>query len=304
MQSFDLAADAINVVALLAHDVQRTPSSHPGWLTAPGSGAMTPGGCKFGVPSAQGHEFLLTGKAYVNGHWTFRRDCADLISARGGTTAPDSRRTVTLFVFGDLSGKVVVDPKNSLSQKALFVIEQREEGNHIHVVDADGFSSLLDGGSAVCLDLYRDRHLIGVRSRDAALAPAWIGTQLSVDLTRTTPKLIAIRNQLVTAMRNIDTTVFERGARMPLFDATWRSKNGQIMYVARIVDLNLPDPTGAVVRSLGRCDSDRKAIGKFGISEHQIGPVLIIDRAPTAEWRARADKMKVHLTWPERFPRG
>jgi len=259
--------------------------------------------CKYGVTGLKGHDVLLTGKAYINDSWTYRKDLVEPLRSRGATIAFRERRSASLFVFGDLSGKVTLDPANGLSQKALYVIGQRLAGNHAHVVDSSGLSSLMDGGTAMCLDLYTDRPVIGVRRSDYDAKPALIGTRLDVVWGLERTAISVIRSGLVNAMTSGGTTVFRPGPRMPTFDAAWRSKDKTVMYVARIVVLDVPEPVGAVFRGLARCSNDRAAIVAHGIAkERQIRPVLIIDREPKPEWMNKADKLDVHLTWPRRFP--
>lgn len=95
---------------------------------------------------------LFTGRTYVDGVHEFKPDLQRSIVAQGGRVAPDRNRAMTLLVWGDLSTQLVVDPVFARSQKVVFVDTQRGSGNHICLVDSAGFSLLLKGVAAPCLE--------------------------------------------------------------------------------------------------------------------------------------------------------
>ena len=95
---------------------------------------------------------MFTGKTLVDGEWVFRKDCFARSQTLGATCQNSFSRKVTLVVHGELAGNVK-DMDRGLSRKLLAVLDSRTKGQHIHVVDAAGYSDLLSGAPARCRDL-------------------------------------------------------------------------------------------------------------------------------------------------------
>ncbi|MER5480833.1 hypothetical protein ABT026_28230 [Streptomyces sp. NPDC002734] len=95
---------------------------------------------------------MFTGKTLIDGVWTVRKDCMARSRHLGARCLESFSRSVTLVVHGELAGNVK-DADRGLSQKLLRVIQERKSGQHVHVVDAAGFSDLLFEAPAKCRDL-------------------------------------------------------------------------------------------------------------------------------------------------------
>lgn len=95
---------------------------------------------------------MFTGKTLVDGEWVVRKNCFVQSQRLGATCQNSFSRKVTLVVHGELAGNVK-DMDRLLSRKLLAVLDSRQEGRHIHVVDAAGYSDLLFGAPARCRDL-------------------------------------------------------------------------------------------------------------------------------------------------------
>ena len=113
-------------------------------------------GCGRGVDRIAGHAFLLSGRTPIDGVWTIKRDIGKLLSSAGGRHATHTTSRFDVLVLGDLENSPVLEPENSLGQKAIYVFDRRQNGSHIHVVDGNGLSRLLRGELAPCLDLVRN----------------------------------------------------------------------------------------------------------------------------------------------------
>lgn len=122
-----------------------------------------PAPCTGWIRELRGHIVMFTGKTLVDGEWVFRKDCRSRSESLGAICQDSFSRKVTLVVHGELAGNVK-DADHGLSQKLLKVIESRRLGQHIHVVDAAGFSDLLFGAPARC------RHL-KMRGSQVAVLP-------------------------------------------------------------------------------------------------------------------------------------
>ena len=274
---------------------------------------------------------LFTGKTYVHGEHVFKPELRMMVTNRGATNAPDRSRGVTLLVVGDLDGQIIVDPINQRSQKVVFVDVQRRVGNHICVVDDTGFTALLDGYSARCLET----RLVGGEpghevievsvtpvsdDSDSDLAPV-LGvpisphglphhqdTRLHVDLThldRATAAHEEVIERLKAHLVISGVTVRSPGPGMPLFDAGWTDPLDESrLFIAEVKSL-----TGAV-----EAQQIRLGLGQVLDYSHSIRcgsagqgltvvPALVLQREPAEErWASLALSLGVVLTWPPNFP--
>lgn len=109
------------------------------------------------IARVSGTTFVLSGKTYLNGVWETKDHCRRLIEEKGGVVKIDESLKMDVLVFGDLHNSPVLDRRNGMSEKVLFVFDQRSgrANKHIHVIDGLGLHALLSDRSAVCLDLQR-----------------------------------------------------------------------------------------------------------------------------------------------------
>ncbi|GBQ02388.1 hypothetical protein SSP531S_38470 [Streptomyces spongiicola] len=113
--------------------------------------------CGGTVHRLQGRTVCFTGRVLVKGEWTVRTRCAERARELQAIPKTDFSRKVTLVVYGDLASKVVTDDRRAYSSTLVRAEAERRRGRHVCVVDADGFSKLLDGRPAPCLELRRAR---------------------------------------------------------------------------------------------------------------------------------------------------
>lgn len=111
--------------------------------------------CGGEVHSLKGQTICFTGRVLVNGVWTVREKCAERAKDHGATAKRDFSRKVTLVVYGDLASKVVTDTRRAYSGTLVEAERQCRQGQHVCVVDGDGFSQLIAHRSAPCLELRR-----------------------------------------------------------------------------------------------------------------------------------------------------
>jgi hypothetical protein len=111
---------------------------------------MTTIRCDGWVRSLHGQTLAFTGKVLIDGTWTLREDCAASAMTRGAVDwKADFSRKVALLVHGDLARQVVTDDARRYSKKLVRAAWERDRGYHVCVVDADGFSGLLNRTSAL-----------------------------------------------------------------------------------------------------------------------------------------------------------
>lgn len=297
-------------------------------------------GCAEGVETIRGQEFLFTGKVYVDGKWETRDACIAMLASRHSWAVPTARESVDVLVFGDLVGSKTVDEKNGHDQKAHFAFAERLADHHVHVVDGFGFTSLLNGGSAKCLDLVKDSPFAPLRvitdnpvpvKRPVAAAvgsvrvptPAAATIQLfglesstsRPEVQQTASKVKSgpvdwdlwtreqVRRQLITAMRSIGVVVHDPGPGVPRFAGVWRNKNTPgAAFVAEIhVVGNVQDEP--VQDGLDRLLDYVRRVPNQARASDTLMPVLVLEHEPLdRDWVGRARDLGVHLTWPAKFP--
>ncbi|MEV5341017.1 hypothetical protein AB0K93_21465 [Streptomyces sp. NPDC052676] len=109
--------------------------------------------CAGTVRGLKSQTICFTGRVLVDGAWTVRTDCAKRAGQHGAIPKTHFSRKVTLVVYGDLASKVVTDDRRAHSSTLVDAEAERSRGRHVCVVDTDGFSKLLKGRPASCLEL-------------------------------------------------------------------------------------------------------------------------------------------------------
>lgn len=287
--------------------------------------------CDGTIRTLHAQHVLFTGKTYVHGEHVFKPELRRMVRNCGATDAPDRSRRVTLLVVGDLDGQVIVDPINHRSQKLVFVDEQRRLGNHICVVDDTGFTALLDGYSARCLETRliggeRGHEVIEVslppalQDSDAGLTPV-LGvpisphglphhqdTRLQVDLThldRATAAHEEILDQLDKHLAISGVTVRSPSPGMPLFDAGWADPlDESTLFIAEVKSLTGTVEAQQIRLGLGQVLDYSHSIWSDAAGQGlTIVPALVLQREPAEKrWASLARSLGVVLTWPPNFP--
>ena len=271
--------------------------------------------CTGTVRGLKGQTICFTGCVLVDGMWSVRTDCAKRAGQLGAIPKTDFSRKVTLVVYGDLASKVVTDDRRAYSSTLVDAEAERSRGRHVCVVDADGFSKLLKGRPAPCLELTR-AGAGRVRPVAAATTEGRIlgrplrvrrtGRRLSGDLTldlsrldKATTAHEATIGALIAHLsrQDIEACTYAPGA--PEFDAGW--SRGDEVFVAEIKSL-----TGA-----REGQQIRLGIGQILDYTHQlrtafpstvIRPILVLEKPPSdARWAALAGNVGLRLTWAPGF---
>ncbi|MEV0927830.1 hypothetical protein AB0I99_22335 [Streptomyces spongiicola] len=283
--------------------------------------------CGGTVHRLQGRTVCFTGRVLVKGEWTVRTRCAERARELQAIPKTDFSRKVTLVVYGDLASKVVTDDRRAYSSTLVRAEAERRRGRHVCVVDADGFSKLLDGRPAPCLELRRartgrvrpvaataserrvrpvaatasERRVLGGPLRVRRTGRRTVG-DLTLDLSRL-DEGTAVHEATVGALirhlsrQGIDACGHAPGG--PEFDAGWL--RGEDVFIAEVKSL-----TGA------REDQQiRLGVGQVLDYAHQLRtayprtvthPVLVLERRPSAaRWTTLADSIGLRLTWAPDF---
>ena len=273
--------------------------------------------CRGTVARLSGHTICFTGHVLVDGEPTVRSRCAELAQRdRTVVVKSDFSRKVTLVVYGDLASKVVTDSRRAYSSTLVDADASRNDGRHVCVVDADGFSRLLKGRPAACLELRRST---SGRVRPVAATPAGseiLGDPLRVRSPGRHPavELTLDMNRLDEATTAHEATVGALAAHLsgqglhvhapapgaPAFDAGW--SRGADVFSAEIKSL-----TGA------REDQQiRLGIGQVLDYAHQLRTshpdqrlhaVLVLEKRPAdPRWSPLTRSVGIRLTWAPDFP--
>ncbi|GHD90129.1 hypothetical protein GCM10010508_33620 [Streptomyces naganishii JCM 4654] len=248
---------------------------------------------------------MFTGKTLVDGEWVFRKDCISRAGTLGAACQDSFSKRVTLVVHGELAGNVK-DTDRGLSRKLLKVIESRRAGQHIHVVDAAGFSDLLFGAPARCRDLKMQGDQVtvlpevgdgilggpfdrlGLRNRRISQLEAHI-------FGRGTPRHERLLTSLVNQVAG-RTHLEVRGParRAPQFDLGW--VDGPTAYGAWVASPESPngeglDPLEEAARQIGRSLRSIR-------SQTQLRPLMALDNSVDISSRLRqtAKSAGVHVS--------
>ena len=275
------------------------------------------GPCDGWVGSLQGQTLAFTGKVLVDGYRTLREDCAAMamaLGARGWKT--DFSRKVTLLVHGDLASQVVTDLPRNYSKKLVRASWERDRGFHVCVIDAAGFSDLLDGFPARCRELHpvdRDSGKVLVLQQTGdgilggPLSPHEIPrrdhdffVQDLGALDRGTEVHEATVSALIEHLRGEGVEVRSHARRAPQFDAGW-CRDG-IAYVAEVKSLTGASEVQQIRLGLGQILDYTHQLEQrptFG----EVQPVLVLDKQPSdSRWESLFSSLGVVLTWGRTFP--
>jgi hypothetical protein len=272
--------------------------------------------CEGEIRGLKGQTICFTGQVLVDGVWTVRTRCADKVEQYGATSKTDFSQKVTLVVYGDLTSKVVTDDRRAYSRTLVDAEAQRRRGLHVCVVDADGFSKLLKGHSAPCLELRKaatGRVLPVGRSESEAgilggpLLPQRIGRRIPVDLTLDLSLLDkgrAAHESTVAALiahlsgQALKARTHAPGA--PEFDAGW--SNGRDVFVAEVKSLTGAREDQQIRLGIGQV-LDYTYQLRSAHPGRRIRPVLVLEKRPTdaRRWTALSRGIDIRLTWAPQF---
>jgi BRCT domain type II-containing protein len=114
--------------------------------------------CTGWIESLRGESVLFTGKTHVDGEHVERRHLRQRTLTVGGHLAPDQSAYVTVLVCGEMWSGPLTDPHRRYSRKLVYFEDlMRKTGQHIHVIDGNGFGNLMKGRPARCHDLLAPR---------------------------------------------------------------------------------------------------------------------------------------------------
>ncbi|MGW6716019.1 hypothetical protein ACWF9X_07115 [Streptomyces globisporus] len=271
--------------------------------------------CRGTVHRLDGRTICFTGRVLVDGQWRVRTYCAERAGQRGATSKSDFSRKVTLVVYGDLASKVVTDDRRAYSSTLVNAEAERSRGRHVCVVDGDGFSKLLRGRPAPCLELRRAR-TGRVRPVPAATTEARVlggplrvrrtGRRVSGDLTLDLSRLdeaTAAHEATVGALiahlsrQGIEACTYGPGA--PEFDAGW--SRGEDIFVAEVKSLTGAREDQQIRLGVGQILDYAQQL-RSSFPSTVVHPVLVLEKRPSAaRWTALADGVGLHLTWGPDF---
>lgn len=291
---------------------------------------MEDDGCP-GVGSLSGQLVLYTGRTFVGGIRTDRVVCARMASTHGARQAPNMSRWVTMLVLGELEGQHVVDPIRQHSQKVVDIHARRQAGHHVHVVDGNGFSSLLRGEPAPCLRLNRPSGSqrievspgLPVSSIDATpsvgsilgdpLTPRALPNHRSVELEFDLDALdrgtAAHEATIAALIRYLDLFGMEASRpapTMPRFDVGWSDwVDNDVLFIAEVKSLTDGSETQQIRLAIGQVLDYVYAVSASpAAAGKKIRPVIVVERQPSdARWVAIAEGAGIVLSWPPEFPK-
>lgn len=275
------------------------------------------GACSGWVDSLRDQELVFTGRVLVDGEWTHRDQCRAMAKARGARSdKTDFSGKITLVVHGDLASQVVQDEARHYSQTLVLAADRRERGQHVCVVDAAGFSDLLQNCPARCRQLRSTapgsrQRLVLPEPGDGILGGPLLrhrvaqheGTLLGRDLTQLDrgtaaheATLTALVNYL--AVKNVLVQAPARNA--PRFDVGWSV--GDEVYIAEVKSLSGTSQDQQIRLGMGQVLDYVHQLTrhtKIGV----LRPVLVLERRPSDDrWQALFDSRQVLLTWAPTFP--
>ncbi|WP_406132851.1 hypothetical protein [Streptomyces zaomyceticus] len=271
--------------------------------------------CRGIVHGLDGRTICFTGRVLVDGEWRVRTHCAERAGQRGATTKSDFSRKVTLVVYGDLASKVVTDDRRTYSSTLVDAEAERSRGRHVCVVDGDGFSKLLRGRPAPCLELRRARtgrvrpvaaatteaHVLGGPLRVRRTGQRASG-DLALDLSRL-DEATAAHEATVGALiaylsrQGIQACTYASGA--PEFDVGW--SRGEDVFVAEVKSLTGAREDQQIRLGVGQILDYAQQL-RSAFPSTVIHPVLVLEKRPSAaRWTELADSVGLRLTWAPDF---
>jgi hypothetical protein len=274
--------------------------------------------CQGLVPSLRDQRVLCTGTTLVDGERTHRKVLHAAIREHGAQVVSGTRNSsITLLVVGDLPAGVT-DPVNHRSQNLVYVEEQREQGNHVCIVDDNGISVLLRGDEARCL---RSRavgsgeielSLPALPSPSAPrLVPLTVGTTathdptgLELDLSGLDAGTAAHQQTLALLVGALLPTVVQ-ALSTPKADAAWSSRaDASVLAVAEVKSLTGADQSQQIRLGIGQVlDYAVSLRARPPEGTETVRPVLVLEKEPDdpERWKAVAIAAGITLTWPPFF---
>jgi uncharacterized protein YciI len=225
-------------------------------------------------------------------------------------------KKITVVVYGDLASKVVTDPRREYSKKLVGAERERDDGRHVCVVDAAGFSKLLQRTPAPCLKLRSaqpsaGQNLFIPRVGDGILGdplrehriPERDTIGLAVDLdaldegTKAHEETVAA---LKTHLEQQRIVVCGPARNAPKFDAGW-FRDGQV-FIAEVKSLTGAHEAQQIRLGVGQVLDYAHQLGD-GATGETLRPALVLERQPAAtRWAMLAQAHGILLTWGPNFP--
>lgn len=280
--------------------------------------------CDGWVRSLRGQRVQVTGKVVSSDHWWTHSVIKSDVEQWGGSSVAKGSQSgaATLLVMGALAGDVI-DPDRGWSRNVVFVAQQRREGNHICLIDADGYAILLNRSSAPCLKLQRIAkskkyrilrpppkepsapfdNLFGLPWHPAK-DPAHRPVELERDL-ESLDRGSAAHEQTAARLRDhlSQVPLMKHGQGAPRFDAAWRPAGGtDAVCIAEVKSLTFATERQQIRLGLGQVLDYVTQLA----TQHQslrLTPVLVLEKQPKgSHWVDVASRAGVHLTWAPDFP--
>ncbi|WP_405668991.1 hypothetical protein [Streptomyces sp. NBC_00055] len=271
--------------------------------------------CDGWVHSLRGHTVCFTGTILIDGERTVRKRCAAKAESLGATSKTDFSGKITLVVHGDLAGKSVSDTRRNYSSTLVETEREHRQGNHICVVDGDGFADLLEGFPTQCRELRRTPG-----GREPQLAPPRAGGDilggplrvqqvgqhtsdaLTMDLNHL-DKATAAHESTIGALidhltgQGVEVHSYARSA--PRFDAGW--SNGAEIFIAEVKSLTGASEDQQIRLGIGQVLDYAHQL-RLVPSGRSVRPVLVLERKPAdTRWSSLSEAVGIQLTWAPEF---
>ncbi len=259
--------------------------------------------------SLRGETVCFTGTVYDGDHTLLsRHGLIEEVRDRGGQAHRHLTSDVTLLVHGTVEAAQVTDESRRYTRKLLWVEQSRAAGRHVHVVDADGFIRLMNGKSAACRELDKDKRgnvrlsperPFQVRSAPSSDASSGWRIEACLDgLERATRAHETLRGRLDAHLKAAGVRPHER-TRDPLYDLGWRMRRSLV--IAEVKSLTSTYEEHQVRLAFGQV-LDYKF--QLRDTESSVLPVIVLERKPrrAQHWRAMGKRHGVVVTWAPRFP--
>src|SRR4051794_12972669 len=98
-----------------------------------------------GVRLTQNSVVCITGRASAHGSRIIKSASRAALKKRNADFTDEWSDRVTVIVWGDFSPGQIVNPQRGLTQKLEAAHAARTAGRHVHVIDTDDYSALLEG---------------------------------------------------------------------------------------------------------------------------------------------------------------
>jgi hypothetical protein len=269
----------------------------------------------------------VTGKVVSDGERWTHSDIKSQVERLGGSSVAKGSQSgaATLLVMGAFAGDVI-DRDLGWSKNVVFVAQQRLEGNHICLIDADGYAKLLNRSSAPCLKLKRIAGskkyrvlrprmpkadtstpvdtVVGLPWR-AAKIPAHRPVELQHDL-EALDRGSAAHEHTTARLRDhlSETQLMKHGPGAPKFDAAWlAASDPDAVCIAEVKSLTFPTERQQIRLGLGQV-LDYVTQLSAGNNSRTFKPVLVMEKQPKgSHWVDVAARAGVQLSWAPDFPR-